>query len=343
MRLPPAVADCRAAVRGALVDLDGGALVLAACSGGPDSAALTAALVTQAPRLGLRAGVLTVDHGLQPGSSDRAGAVADWARRSGADPVEVLRVTVGAVGGPEAAARTARYAALEEAADRLGAAVVLVGHTRDDQAETVLLGLARGSGTRSLAGMAPRNGRYRRPFLDIARATTVAAAAAERLPVWDDPHNSDPAYTRVRVRTAALPTLERTLGPGVAAALARTAGLLRDDADALDLWAERAARAATGSDGSLLVAALVGLPAAVRRRVLLAAARTAGCPAGALTARHVRGLDDLITGAGPGRAAASPSRTVSLAGGYAARLCHGRLLFDRAGTPAGRAQELPGG
>ncbi len=168
----------------------------------------------------------------------------------GLDPVEVLAVTVGTSGGPENAAREARYAALSEAAGRLGAAAVLLGHTRDDQAETVLLRLARGSGTRSLAGMPARTGIYRRPLLELGRGTTVAACAALGLVPWEDPHNLDGRYARVRVRRRLLPALEDELGPGVAEALARTAGLCRDDADALDAWAEEAyGRAVIGDHG----------------------------------------------------------------------------------------------
>ena len=150
---------------------------------------------------------------------------------------------VGRDGGPEAAARDARYAALDDAAERLGAAAVLLGHTRDDQAETVLLGLARGSGIRSLSGMAAASGpagRYRRPFLQLDRQTARKACLVQSIPVWDDPHNIDPAYTRSRLRHEGLPALEKALGKGVVEALARTAQLSRDDADALDTWAAEA-------------------------------------------------------------------------------------------------------
>ncbi len=136
--------------------------------------------------------------------------------------------------GPEAAAREARYAVLGQVADSVDAAVVLLGHTRDDQAETVLLGLARGSGARSLAGMRRAFDRYRRPLLDVSRDDTVTACQVEGHPVWSDPHNEDPGYTRVRVRTRVLPLLERELGPGVAATLARTADQLREDTELLD-------------------------------------------------------------------------------------------------------------
>lgn len=295
----PAVADVRRAVREALADVPRDALILAACSGGADSLALAAALAFVAPRLGLRAGLLTVDHQLQPGSAQRARTVAETAAEMGLTPAEVLTVDVGTAGGPEAAAREARYAALAEAADRLEAEAVLLGHTRDDQAETVLLGLARGSGPRSLSGMATRAGRYRRPLLHLPRDTTVAACRAQDLTPWDDPHNEDPRYTRVRVRRKVLPLLEAELGPGVAEALARTAALARQDADALDEWAETAYRNCALSDigGSVkvVVAELEKLPDAVRRRVLRRAAIAAGVPSGALSATHVLAVDRLVT------------------------------------------------
>ena len=297
MRLDPAVAGCRSAVRAGLRDLDRGGLVLVACSGGADSLALAAAALWEAPRCGLCVGVVTVDHGLQAGSASRAAAVVRWAGTAGADPAEVITTTerAGARGGPEASARGARYAALDAAAERHGAAAVLLGHTLDDQAETVLLGLARGSGARSLAGMPAVRGRYRRPFLRVPRAVTDAACRALGLEPWRDPHNADPAFARARVRSVALPVLEAALGPGIAAALARTADLLRADADALDTWARQALAEVRGADGTLHVAALGALPDAVRTRVLRTAVLSAGVPAGRLSAEHVRALDALVT------------------------------------------------
>ncbi|WP_067969195.1 tRNA lysidine(34) synthetase TilS [Nocardiopsis trehalosi] len=323
---PPPVAAARRAVRRALAGLPAGALVLVACSGGADSLALAGATAFAAPRCGLRAGGVTVDHGLQAGSAARAAAVADRLRALGLDPVTAPAVEVGRSGGPEGAARSARYAALDAAADRAGAAAVLLGHTRDDQAETVLLRLARGSGARSLAGMAPAVGRYLRPFLGLDRATVHAACAAMGLDPWDDPHNADPAYARSRVRHGALPALERDLGPGVAAALARTADLLRDDADALDSWAGRAARTAARGPGGLDAAALADLPRAVRTRVLRGAALAAGCPAGALTAGHVAELDRLVADwRGQG--------AIDLPGGRRARRAEGRVVFSAPPPP----------
>ncbi|MGW7576833.1 tRNA lysidine(34) synthetase TilS [Streptomyces sp. NPDC054765] len=320
----PAVAAIRLAVRRVLHDVlthhcaqdrPEPPLVLVACSGGADSMALASALAFEAPKLGVRAGGVTIDHGLQEGSDLRAAEVALRLRGLGLDPVEVVAVHVGAshrvahgasyrggggraAGGPEAAARDARYAALDATAERHGATAVLLGHTRDDQAETVLLGLARGSGTRSLSGMAAtsgRDGRYRRPFLDVDRQTARTACLIQSLPVWDDPHNTDPAYTRSRLRHEGLPALEKALGKGVVEALARTAQLSRDDADALDAWAADAEGTVLDDAGTLDIAALFALPPAVRRRVLRRAVIGAGSPAGSLFARHIEEVDRLIT------------------------------------------------
>jgi tRNA(Ile)-lysidine synthase len=270
-RLTPPIADLRRAVRGALDDFDQRALVLVALSGGPDSLALAAALAFEAPRAGLRAGAVIVDHGLQTGSADVAARAEQQARALGLDPVRVERVHPGTEGGPEAAARTARYAALERVASELGARVVLLAHTLDDQAETVLLGLARGSGAASLQGMPTARGIFHRPLLGIRRTVTVQACADAALEPWADPQNADPAFTRVRVRQTVLPLLEAELGPGVAEALARTAAQLREDADALDTFAREliedlADHAEAGI--SLDVPALAANPPALRQRLI---------------------------------------------------------------------------
>ncbi|MEV0089958.1 tRNA lysidine(34) synthetase TilS [Streptomyces sp. NPDC050738] len=274
-------------------------LVLVACSGGADSMALASALAFEARKLPVRAGGITIDHGLQDGSDIRAAEVVSRLSAMDLGPVESVAVTVGREGGPEAAARDARYAALDAAAERHGAAAVLLGHTRDDQAETVLLGLARGSGIRSLSGMAAVSGaagRYRRPFLQLDRQTARKACLVQQLTVWDDPHNTDPSYTRSRLRHEGLPALEKSLGKGVVEALARTAQLSRDDADALDYWAADADRSVRDEAGRLECAKLYALPPAVRRRVLRRNAIAAGSPAGSLFARHIEEMDRLITG-----------------------------------------------
>jgi tRNA(Ile)-lysidine synthase len=285
-RLTPAIADIRRAVRGALAvpelvegsvrddpstSASAAPLVLVALSGGPDSLALAAATAFEAPRSGHRAGAVIVDHQLQAGSADVAAAAARQATALGLDPVLVRTVVVGADGGPEAAARTARYTALGAAAAETGATAVLLGHTLDDQAETVLLGLARGSGATSLQGMAARSGLYLRPLLGIRRAQTELFCADSGLEPWTDPHNSDESYARVRVRASVLPVLESELGPGVAEALVRTADQLREDSEALDHFAEEIAEelADIAEAGiSLPVAALEANPAALRQRLI---------------------------------------------------------------------------
>ncbi len=246
-RRPPRAA-VRAAVRESLSDLEPGERVIVALSGGADSLALTAATVAVGADLGLLCEAVVIDHQLQVVSGTVAERAAEQARILGCVDARVIPVDVplgSGSGGVEAAAREARYAALDAvAAERPPAAVVLLGHTREDQAETVLLGLARGSGTRSLAGMAARAGLYRRPLLDLPRdvvlaAASEAAAADPRLEPWTDPHNTDAGFARVRVRHEVMPVLEEALGPGIVEALARTATQAREDADALDAWAER--------------------------------------------------------------------------------------------------------
>jgi tRNA(Ile)-lysidine synthase len=313
----PPVAAVRNAVRACVSDLAAGDLVLAACSGGPDSLALAGALAFVAPRAGLRAGGVTVDHGLQDGSAARAESVAATLTGFGLEPVRAVSVTVRGGGGPEAAAREARYDALSAAAAELGAVAVLLGHTLDDQAETVLLGLARGSGPRSLAGMPSRRGVFRRPLLGVRRSVAAAACAALGLDPWTDPHNADRRYARVRVRLDALPAVEAALGPGVAEALARTADQLRADAEVLENISSERAR----GDSPLSAFSLAGMPGAVRTRVLRSAAVAAGCPAGALTAGHVARLEELVTNW-------RGQRWVDLPGGVRASRRSGQLCFE---------------
>ena len=291
--LDPAVAEVRLAVRTALHDLDPGTRLLVACSGGADSLALAAATAFEARHAGWVVGAAVVDHGLQEGSGDVAAEVAGRLRALGCEPVDVVRVTVHREGGPEAAARRARYAAREGLA-REQNAVVLLGHTLDDQAETVLLGLARGSGTRSLSGMAAASAWFRRPLLGVRREQTRQACRAEGLTVWDDPHNADRAFARVRVREDALPALEAALGPGVTEALARTATAARADADLLDELATSLVTEATSADGGLDVPTLAAAPGPLRRRALRSAALAAGCPARDLFAVHVDELERLV-------------------------------------------------
>jgi len=296
--LHPALAAVRRAVRTTLAEPAPGSTVVVACSGGADSLALLSATLFEGHKRGLRVIGATVDHGLQDGSDGHARHVVEQMAALGADETVGVRVRVEADGlGPEAAARRARYAVLDQVAERFGAPLVLLGHTRDDQAETVLLGLTRGSGGRSLAGMRRGFDRYRRPLLDVSRADTETACRVEGIAFWSDPHNADLAYTRARIRHRVMPLLEEDLGPGVAATLARTADQLREDMEFLDDLAEATYRRLSGAYGAttLPVAELEPLAAAVRRRVLRLAAVACGCPAAELFRSHVLDLDALLT------------------------------------------------
>lgn len=296
MSLHPAVAAVRRCVRRSLAELGPGDTVVVACSGGADSLALLSATVFEGRKLSLRVVGVTVDHGLQDASAAQARRVVAQMADLGVDETGSVRVQVeGAGEGPEAAARQARYAVLEQMREHLGASLVLLGHTRDDQAETVLLGLTRGSGARSLAGMRRGFDHYRRPLLDVGRDDTVTACQVQGIEFWEDPHNEDPGYTRVRVRRTVLPVLEDQLGPGVAAALARTADQVRDDVEALDALARTAYDELRAPDG-LATDGLLARPAAIRNRVLRLAALDAGAVDAELFHVHVRALADLVDG-----------------------------------------------
>ena len=301
-RLHPDVARARNLVRAATADVPANSRVLVAVSGGADSLALASATAFVGERAFWHAGGVVVDHGLQDGSAIVAEEAADQARACGLDPVEVVRVTVDpANGGPEGAARAARYDALTIAAERLDARAMLLGHTLDDQAETVLMGLARGSGARSIAGMAATSGLWRRPFLSLTHQQTQAACRASGITWWDDPHNANRSYTRVRVRNEALPALETALGPGVRDALARTAALLRADAELLDELAVESEHEVVDAN-RLSVRRLAALPTALRTRIIHRHARRMGSPPEDLAAVHVLEVERLVTdwhGQGP--------------------------------------------
>ncbi len=281
--LDSVVAEGRRRLRLALDDLGPGSRVEVALSGGADSLAVAACLAFVASRDGLMAGAVVVDHGLQPGSAEVAARAAAQARTLGLD-ADVIAVEVGTDGGPEAAARDARYAVLRSRS----ADAVLLGHTLDDQAETVLLGLGRGSGPRSLAGMPAVDGIVRRPFLGLRRSDTERICTASDLPWWTDPHNADRGFRRNRLRHEVMPLLEDVLDGGVAEALARTADQLRADTSLLD---ELAADVADPCDVNLLAA----LPAALRSRVLRRAALEAGADGSQLAAVHIGELDRMVT------------------------------------------------
>jgi tRNA(Ile)-lysidine synthase len=313
------IVDVRRAVREELVDVPADQLVLIACSGGPDSLALALAARLEREYVG----AVVIDHDLQSESRQTAERTAELLRSHGLDPVVVETVCVVENGdGMESAARDARYRALHHWAMQLNAAAVLLGQTLDDQAETVLLGLARGSGIQSLAGMPRRRGIYRRPLLDLSRSI-VHASLPVGISVVDDPHNHDERFTRVRVRRNVLPMLECELGPGIAAALARTASLARADAEALaELVDELAYDVIAGAEvgGQLDTSSLAPLARAVRTRIVRMWLIDGGVPAGRLSAEHVQRIDTLITDwKGQG--------AVALPGGVEVIRDYGRLIL----------------
>ena len=300
-RLTPAVADVRRAVRENLdrLNLEPDSRVLVACSGGPDSMALAAAVIFEGPKLGLRVSAVVVDHGLQKASKEVASRTASKLEQLGLDPVVIETISVTESGsGPEAAARSARYEALERARKLVGAEVILLGHNLEDQAETVLLGLTRGSGLRSIAGMQDFDEAKKlvRPLLSIKREVLLQACNDQGIEPWQDPHNKDPKFTRVRIRQL-LDTLEAELGPGFAGALARTADLASESDEVLFVMASELALEITVSSSStetkLSISRLIAVLPGLRRRVLFETAIAAG--AMAVSRSQVLGIDELIT------------------------------------------------
>jgi tRNA(Ile)-lysidine synthase len=313
-----AVPAVRNAVRPWLEKFEAGDKVLVAVSGGADSLALAHALSVEGKLLAITVVAVTVDHQLQPGSAAQAENVVN--QLSAMDlKCLIKKVEVNIKDGLEASARSARYKAINEVAQTENAVAVFLGHTQDDQAETVLLGLARGSGTRSLSGMAAHSGIFIRPLLGLTRETTQSYCEQSDLKFWEDPHNQDSQFARVRVRTEAIPVLEKTIGPGISEALARSSQLLREDADALDNWAQHEAMKLNLAD--LECAHLEAMPKAIRTRVLRIAIYAQGAPSGSVTAEHVSVIEALIT-AWSGQGAAN------LPGGVKVERISGRLSLS---------------
>ena len=309
----------RNAVREQLQRCEAGDCILVAVSGGADSLALAYATFIESAPLAIRAVAVTIDHQLQEKSADQAAKVEKQLRAMGYQDVVVAKVKVSLESGLEAGARSARYEALQRIAIGKSAVKVLLGHTRDDQAESVLLGLARGSGTRSLSGMASENGIYLRPLLALTRGQTEAACTEFGIEYWNDPHNENLDFSRVRVRLEVLPVMEEQIGPGIAAALARSAALLRDDADALDAIAS--AEISRHNLTDLECSELELLPRAIRTRILRSAIYAAGAPSGSISADHIGAVEALITSwHGQG--------LVSLPGGVKVERISGRLSLS---------------
>jgi len=314
-----AIVSIRNAVRPHLEELEPGASFLVAVSGGADSLALAYALFLEAEPLALRPIAITIDHQLQQNSNLQAEKVTQQLREMGYVRIHIEKVLVIPHAGLEADARDVRYEALNKKAQEEKASKVFLGHTSNDQAETVLLGLARGSGTRSLSGMAEVNGIYIRPLLAISREITERACRESNLDFWNDPHNEDKNFSRVKIRHEVIPYLQENLDPGISGALIRTASLLREDGEALDLWAAREAQALDLGDIDCLH--LATLPRAIRTRILRLAALQAGVTPGTLTFEQIGALDALISRwNGQGE--------VSLSGGVKVARISGRLSLS---------------
>ena len=281
-----------------------------ACSGGADSLALADAAIRAAG--GAHVVVVTIDHGLQPGSAEVAASVAAWARAQGASAI-LERVTCER---SEASARAARYAALARLCDRLGLAAMLLGHTARDQAETVLMRIVRGTGPAGLVGIPARRGPFVRPLLRLGREAIDAYCAARGLPVWSDPMNADPAFTRVRMRESILPRL-RSENPQLDAALVRLADSAAEWREVID------AAAAPLGRFPLDCGALAAQPAAIRKRALALALDAAGLGVDAAT---VDNLDLLV------RRPAAGQVQLEVPGGVIRRT-YDRLEVPRSGRP----------
>ena len=310
----------RSAVRPWLAQFSPGENILIAVSGGADSLALAASLQLEATDLAINLIPIIIDHGLQEGSAAIAEQTTQTLTKLGFHQIKIMKVDVENSDGLEASARRARYKAFDHALTEFAAPSIFLGHTLNDQAETVLLGLARGSGTRSLSGMAASSPdrKYLRPLLEVDRATTVASCAELGIDYWSDPHNENESFTRVKVRKNILPLMESELGPGITESLARSSQILREDADALDQLAAQF----LASHPDLVIEELAALTKAVRVRVLRSAIYALGAPAGTLTADHIAPVEAFVTSwKGQGEA--------SLPGGVKVSRISGRLSLSR--------------
>ena len=314
----PALLQLRNAIRPWLLKANSHEPILVGVSGGADSLSLACATSLEAGQTHQVIPVV-VDHGLQENSAMIAEQTVNKLKKFGFDDVFAGKAQVTLTDGIEASARRARYQIFNQALETYGSNLFFLGHTQNDQAESVLLGLARGSGTKSLSGMAEVNGAFVRPFLSISRATTEAACKELGIEFWNDPHNLNEEFTRVRVRKNVLPMIETQIGPGITEALARSAKILRADSDALD---EMAAGIFASQDSrDLDIAVLADLPKAIRSRVIRLAIYAAGAPAGSITSDHLEPIEALVTdwrGQGPS----------SLPGGVKVGRISGRLSLS---------------
>ena len=289
----PALLELRNAVRFWFQKLDANSKVCIGVSGGADSLALAIVAKLEAADFNLDLVAVIVDHNLQENSAEVATSTKKKLESIGYSDIFVGKANVLVTDGVEASARRARYLVFQQALETYGSKVFLLGHTKNDQAEGVLLGLARGSGTKSLSGMAEISGPFIRPFLNVDRSTTQAACDESGIEYWSDPHNLNTEFTRVRIRENILPLIEKEIGPGIIDALSRSAKILREDATALDEWAERTFGEVDPTD--IEISFLVSLPIAVRSRVLRLAIYAAGAPSGSISATHLEPIEAFVS------------------------------------------------
>jgi tRNA(Ile)-lysidine synthase len=294
-RLSPAQGLIRLAVRNCLTsNTKPRQKLLIAVSGGADSLALAAACEFEAKKLGLKIAAAVIDHSLQNNSDKVAAQTAKTLAALGFEEVVVKKIAVGKAGGPEAAARTARYTALETLRQKTKSHFIVLGHTSSDQAETVLLGLVRGSGSKSLSGMSAKTGLLLRPLLGIERSTTEAFCKDSGIKYWSDPQNKDEKFLRVMIRKHVLPFLEKQLGGSVAASLVRTSDQLREDNTYLEAQADKSFKKYAKVSGSGIgfdAKALEKLPAAILNRVIKKALDSFGSES---SRTHVLAVSDLV-------------------------------------------------
>lgn len=316
----PALLELRKAVRVWFERSEPNSKICIGVSGGADSLALAAASKLEAENFEIDLIAVVVDHKLQENSEQIAQFAKQQLISLGYKDVFIGQANVQITDGLEASARRARYKVFQQAIETYGATSFLLGHTKNDQAEGVLLGLARGSGTKSLSGMQEVSGIFIRPLLTIDRLTTEAACREVGIDFWVDPHNSDQEFARVRVRENILPLLENEIGPGITDALARSAKLLREDAIALDQWAEEVFGKIEPS--SIEISLLTNLPIAIRSRILRLAIYAMGAPAGSISAAHLEPIEALVSDwRGQGHTA--------LPGGVKVSRISGRLSLSR--------------
>jgi tRNA(Ile)-lysidine synthase len=309
-----------------------GQRVLVAASGGADSTALLHLLVRLARSTDMEIQVAHLDHGLRGTDSEADRAFVESMAERLELPLTVQVLPARESGeGPlsEGRARELRYRFLEESADQMNAHRIATGHTRDDQAETVLLNLLRGAGARGLAGIPPVRGRYVRPLLDAPRSEVEDWLHQQGLSWREDRSNQDRRFARNRVRHELIPVLEEGFRPGLRGRLAATAALLREDQALLQELAEsRYQRLSSRSSGGVALdaAAVAALPEALARRVLRQAYREVRPSDHAPGARSVALLRSLAAGSGPG--------AMDLPGGVEARREEGRLVLRNRGRQA---------